>query len=155
MILGQAGIRLRVSSLALYRPGRTASRISCPHLAVISTRDQSVLAAPALKAARRAPAGEVLEVDGEHYAAVLDQHETVVAAELDFLRRHLLRMAPGEGPQPIPIAKTCRAVTPAVGGDGETSGRITASIVLPACSGTLTSYTTTGCWSLPLPGVFL
>ena len=80
-----------VVPIALYRPGRTASRISCPLLAVISSRDQTVLAAPALKAARHAPAGEVLEVDGTHYAAFLDQHETVVAAELDFLRRHLLQ----------------------------------------------------------------
>jgi uncharacterized protein len=79
-----------VVPIALYRPGRTASRISCPLLAVVSTGDQTVLAAPALKAARRAPAGEILEVDGAHYAAFLDQHETVVAAELDFLRRHLL-----------------------------------------------------------------
>jgi uncharacterized protein len=78
-----------VVPIALYRPGRTASRISCPLLAVISTRDQSVLAAPGLTAARRAPAGEILEVDGAHYAAFLDQHETVVAAELDFLHRHL------------------------------------------------------------------
>ena len=74
----------------MYRPGRTASRIGCPLLAVISTGDQTVLAAPALKAARQAPAGEILLVDGSHYAAFLDQHETVVAAELDFLGRHLL-----------------------------------------------------------------
>jgi fermentation-respiration switch protein FrsA (DUF1100 family) len=80
-----------VIPMGLYRPGSTARRISCPLLAVISTRDQSVLAAPALKAARRAPGAEVLEVDGTHYAAFLDQHETVVAAELDFLRRHLLQ----------------------------------------------------------------
>jgi uncharacterized protein len=86
-----------VIPIALYRPGRTASRISCPLLAVISTRDQTVLAAPALRAARRAPAGEVLQVDGTHYAAFLDQHETVVAAELDFLRRHLLQEDPGGG----------------------------------------------------------
>jgi len=86
-----------VVPIALYRPGRTASRISCPLLAVISTRDQTVLAAPALKAARRAPAGEVLHVDGRHYAAFLDQHETVVAAELDFLRRHLFQDDPGGG----------------------------------------------------------
>jgi uncharacterized protein len=79
-----------VVPIALYRPGRTASRISCPLLAVISTRDQTVLATPGLKAARRARGGEVLEVDGTHYAAFLDQHEAVVAAELDFLRRHLL-----------------------------------------------------------------
>ena len=86
-----------VIPIGLYRPGRTASRINCPLLAVISTHDQSVLAGPALKAARRAPEGEVLEVDGAHYAAFLDQHETVIAAELDFLRRHLLQDAPGLG----------------------------------------------------------
>jgi pimeloyl-ACP methyl ester carboxylesterase len=84
-----------VIPIALYRPGRTASHISCPLLAVISTRDQSVLAAPALKAARRALRGEVVQVDGGHYAAFLDQHERVVAAELDFLRRHLLQDGPG------------------------------------------------------------
>jgi pimeloyl-ACP methyl ester carboxylesterase len=82
-----------VMPIALYRPGRTASRISCPLLAVISTRDQSVLAGPALKAARQVPRGEVLQIDGAHYAAFLDQHETVVTAELDFLRRHLLQKA--------------------------------------------------------------
>ncbi len=72
------------------------SDISCPLLAVISTRDQTVLAAPALKAARRVPAAEILQVGGTHYAAFLDQHETVVAAELDFLRRHLLHGGPSE-----------------------------------------------------------
>jgi len=79
-----------VLPIAFYRPGRTARRISCPLLAVISTRDQTVLAAPGLKAARRARAGEILQVDGTHYAAFLEQHEIVVAAELDFLRRQLL-----------------------------------------------------------------
>lgn len=79
-----------VLPIAMYRPGRTASRIACPLLAVISTGDQSVLAAPALKAARRAPAGEILQIDGGHYAAFIDQHEKVVAGELDFLHRHLL-----------------------------------------------------------------
>ena len=86
-----------VIPIGLYRPGSTANRISCPVLAVVSTRDQSVLAAPALKAARRAPGGEVFQVDGTHYAAFLDQYEVVVAAELDFLRRNLLPDGLGEG----------------------------------------------------------
>ncbi len=81
----------------LYRPGSTASRIRCPLLAVISTSDQTCLPGQALKAARRVPRGEVLQVDGGHYAAFLDQHEKVVAAELDFLRRHLLDDGPGLG----------------------------------------------------------
>jgi len=79
-----------VIPIGLYRPGRTAGRISCPLLAVISTGDQTVLAGPGLKAARLAQKGEVLAIDGAHYAAFLDQHETVVAAELEFLDRHLL-----------------------------------------------------------------
>lgn len=83
-----------VLPIGMYRPGSTASRIGCPLLAVISTDDQSVLAAPALKAARRAPGAEILQVEGGHYAAFLDQHETVVAAELSFLSRHLLQEAP-------------------------------------------------------------
>jgi pimeloyl-ACP methyl ester carboxylesterase len=86
-----------VVPVGLYRPGSSASRISCPLLAVISTHDQSVLAAPALKAARRAPRAEIRQVDGGHYAAFLDQHETVVTAELDFLRRHLLQDGLGAG----------------------------------------------------------
>src|SRR5215469_15357514 len=89
-----------VIPISLYRPGTSASRISCPLLAVISTRDQSVLAAPALKAASKAPQAEVLQIDGTHYAAFLDQHETVVAAELDFLRRHLLQGSPARTRQP-------------------------------------------------------
>jgi uncharacterized protein len=86
-----------VLPLGLYRPGSAASRISCPLLAVISTGDQSVLAAPARKAAAQAPRAETLEVGGGHYAAFLDEHETVITAELDFLRRHLLRDDPGPG----------------------------------------------------------
>src|SRR5215469_12686070 len=78
----------------LYRPGSTASRIRCPLLVVISTSDQTCLPGQALKAARRAPRGEVVEVDGTHYAAFLDQHEAVVTAELDFLHRHLLQDDP-------------------------------------------------------------
>ena len=83
-----------VLPLGLYRPATGARRISCPLLAVISTHDQAILAAPALKAARRVPGAEIRQVDGGHYAAFLDQHETVIAAELDFLDRHLLRSWP-------------------------------------------------------------
>jgi uncharacterized protein len=90
-----------VVPVAMYRPGRSAGRISCPLLAVISTRDQVVLPGPGLKAARRARAGEIVEIDGAHYAAFLEQHETVVAAELDFLRRHLLADSPDGGAAPV------------------------------------------------------
>ena len=51
-----------------------------------------------------------------HYAAFLDQHETVVAAELDFLRRHLLHYGPGEdrgGPRDDPQQHHRRPCRPA------------------------------------------
>ncbi|HEX9064543.1 MAG TPA: alpha/beta fold hydrolase [Streptosporangiaceae bacterium] len=89
-----------VIPLGLYRPATAASRIGCPLLAVISTHDQAIPAGPARKAARRAPRAEILEVDGGHYAAFFDQHETVVTAELNFLDRHLLQGGHGAAAEP-------------------------------------------------------
>jgi fermentation-respiration switch protein FrsA (DUF1100 family) len=74
-----------------YRPGRAASRISAPLLVVVAENDQSALAAPARQAASRASRGMVLSVPGGHYAPFLDQHETVIEAELTFLQKHLTR----------------------------------------------------------------
>jgi pimeloyl-ACP methyl ester carboxylesterase len=75
--------------LGLYRPGRAASRVRCPLLVVACDQDQTALAEPAARAARRAPRGELVRLPGDHYAPFTDGHEVVVAAELDFLRRHL------------------------------------------------------------------
>lgn len=72
-----------------YRPGRVAARVTCPLLVVVADQDQSVLAAPAIRAAQRASCAEVVRVPGGHYAPFLDEHERVVAAELEFLARHL------------------------------------------------------------------
>ena len=58
-------------------------------LVVGAEQDQSVLAAPALHAAERAPVAEVVRVPGGHYAPFLAEFEPVVTAELDFLQRHL------------------------------------------------------------------
>ena len=85
-----------VLPITMYRPGTAAARIGCPLLVVVSKHDQSVLAAPALKVARRAPHGELCELDGGHYAAFLDEHETAVAAEIEFLNRHLLGISTTE-----------------------------------------------------------
>jgi len=73
-----------------YRPGRDASRVRCPLLVLVATEDQSVLAEPGIRAAERAPRGEVVRISGGHYAPFLDEHEQAVEAELSFLRRHLL-----------------------------------------------------------------
>jgi uncharacterized protein len=76
--------------LGSYRPGRSASRVSCPLLVVVCDEDSSVLAAPAAAAADRAPRGELVRLPGRHYAPFLAAHERAVDAELSFLRRHLL-----------------------------------------------------------------
>ena len=79
-----------VLPLMAYRPAKEANRARCPMLIVICEDDTSVLAAPAHRAAARVPDAEVVSVPGGHYAPFLDQHESVVTAELDFLSRRLL-----------------------------------------------------------------
>jgi uncharacterized protein len=74
-----------------YSPGRLAARVTCPLLVVVADQDQSALAGPAARAARRAPRGELVRVPGGHYEPFLGGHERVVAAELAFLTRHLTR----------------------------------------------------------------
>lgn len=76
--------------LGLYSPGRYASRIRCPLQVVVCDQDQTALAAPAVRAARRAPRAELVTLPGAHYAPFLGQHERAVDAELSFLRRHVL-----------------------------------------------------------------
>ncbi|WP_112245216.1 alpha/beta hydrolase [Kribbella monticola] len=76
--------------VTFYRPGRYASKVKVPLLVVVADQDQSALAAPSIAAARRAPRAELVRVPGGHYAPFLDQHKTVVEAELDFLNRHVL-----------------------------------------------------------------
>jgi pimeloyl-ACP methyl ester carboxylesterase len=80
--------------LGFYRPGRYAARVRCPLLVLVAEQDQSALAAPAVRAAGRAPHGELVRLPGGHYAPFLDSHEPAVAAELSFLRRHLLGQQP-------------------------------------------------------------
>ncbi|MCM2430558.1 alpha/beta hydrolase [Streptomyces sp. RKAG337] len=76
--------------IIFYRPGRSASRVRSPLLVVACDQDRTNPAAPAVRAARRAPRGELFRVPGGHYAPFLAAHEQVVEAELSFLRRHLL-----------------------------------------------------------------
>jgi dienelactone hydrolase len=79
-----------VLPLGFYRPGRVARKITAPLLIVVAADDQSVLAAPAIRVADRAPNATVLRVSGGHYAPFLDEHETVIARELEFLQHHVV-----------------------------------------------------------------
>jgi pimeloyl-ACP methyl ester carboxylesterase len=76
--------------LGFYRPGRDASRVRCPLLILVCDQDRSAPAEPSVRAARRAPRGQLVRMPGGHYAPFLDVHEQAVEAELSFLRRHLL-----------------------------------------------------------------
>jgi pimeloyl-ACP methyl ester carboxylesterase len=78
-----------VMPMFTYRPGRAARRIRVPLLVVVAEQDQSVLAKPAVRLAARVADATLVQVPGGHYAPFLEQHETVVEAELDFLRTHL------------------------------------------------------------------
>lgn len=75
--------------LATYRPGRAASRVRCPLLVLVCEDDKSAYPPAAIAAARRAPKAELVQLPGGHYAPFLAVHEPAVAAELDFLDRHL------------------------------------------------------------------
>jgi uncharacterized protein len=72
-----------------YRPGRFAPEVRVPLLVVVADQDQTALAQPAVDAAAKAPTAELVRVPGGHYAPFLEQHERVLEAELDFLRRHV------------------------------------------------------------------
>jgi len=95
--------------LVFYRPGRYAAQVRCPLLVLVCDQDQSALAAPAVRAANRAPRGELVRMPGGHYEPFLGGHERAVEAELSFLRRHLL----GEPPASRPGASVESAGRPA------------------------------------------
>lgn len=76
--------------LGSYRPGRRAAAIRCPLLVVVAAQDGVAPPGPAVRAARRAPRGELVTVPGGHYAPYLGAREQALDAQLAFLRRHLL-----------------------------------------------------------------
>jgi uncharacterized protein len=76
--------------LAFYRPGRYAPQVSCPLLVLVCDQDQTALAAPAVRAAGRAPRAELFRMPGGHYEPFMGGHTQATDAELSFLRRHLL-----------------------------------------------------------------
>lgn len=76
--------------LGWYSPGRAARQVRCPLLVVVCDQDQSALAEPAVRAAMRAPRGELVRLTGGHYHPFLAGHEQTIDAELGFLRHHLL-----------------------------------------------------------------
>ena len=83
--------------IAFHRPGRHVRRVEVPLLVLVCDDDQTSLAAPAAKAALRAPRGELSRMPGGHYEPFLDGHEHAVEVELAFLQRHVLDLADDAG----------------------------------------------------------
>jgi alpha-beta hydrolase superfamily lysophospholipase len=76
-----------------YNPGRHAATLHCPWLVCVGEADRVARPGPAIAAARRAPLGELRTYPGVDHFDIYDgpEHEAVVADQLDFLSRHLLR----------------------------------------------------------------
>lgn len=87
--------RNRVSSRWLisrpYRPIRHARRLHCPWLVCVGEADRVARPGPAIRAARRAPQGELRIYPGVDHFDIYDgpEHELVVADEVEFLQRTL------------------------------------------------------------------
>lgn len=89
--------RNRVSSRWLlglpYRPARHAGALHCPWLVCVGAADRVARPGPAIAAARRAPLGELRVYAGVDHFDVYSgpAHEALVADQLEFLGRQLLR----------------------------------------------------------------
>ena len=82
-----ARIALRVP---LYSPGRHAAAIKVPVLVQLAAKDDVTPIDKAQAVARRIPKGEVHTYDCGHFEPYLDPYfETIVAAQVDFLDRHV------------------------------------------------------------------
>jgi len=71
--------------LLLYRPGLKASRLAMPLLVCACDNDSITPAAPAVKAAQRAPRGELRRYACAHFELYLDPQ--VKADQVEFLQR--------------------------------------------------------------------
>jgi pimeloyl-ACP methyl ester carboxylesterase len=84
-------VAARVAWQALWRrPGRSASRITCPVLFCVCERDSVAPAKATLRHARNCPQGEVsLYPEGHFDIYAGDGFERAVADQIDFLARHV------------------------------------------------------------------
>ena len=76
-----------------YSPVRHADTLHRPWLVCVAEADQVAAPGPAVEAARRAPRGELRSYPGVDHFDIYDgpEHAAVLADEIEFLRRHLMR----------------------------------------------------------------
>jgi fermentation-respiration switch protein FrsA (DUF1100 family) len=94
-----------IVTLGSYRPGRHAPRVACPLLVLVCDEDRSAPPGPAIRAAQRAPLGEIARIAGGHYEPFMAGHEQAAELELSFLERHLLDGAHATGKRAL--ARQC------------------------------------------------
>lgn len=75
-----------------FRPARHAKNLHCPWLVCVGEADQVAAPGPAIRAARRAPHGELRTYPGVDHFDIYDgpAHEAVVADELEFLNARVM-----------------------------------------------------------------
>ena len=79
-----------VPTIAAYRPGRAAKRITIPILFCVSNTDSVTPPAQTLRYARTAPRGEIKSYDAGHFDFYLgDLFEELVRDQTEFLTRQL------------------------------------------------------------------
>jgi alpha-beta hydrolase superfamily lysophospholipase len=88
-VAGRIGLRV-----GFYRPFRRAARVACPWLVCVADDDAITPPQPAIKAAMRAPRGELRRYAGGHFDLYGGElFERSVADQVDFLSRHGLTTA--------------------------------------------------------------
>lgn len=79
-----------VLEILSWRPGRKADRIGCPLLVQIGERDIDTPPAPAIRAASRAPRGELKRYECGHFDVYTPpRFDHIVADQVEFLKRTL------------------------------------------------------------------
>ena len=77
-------------SLTFYSPGKLASKVTAPMLVQVARNDLTTPPKPSIKAANRAPRGELKLYDMGHFDAYLPPiFDTVVQDQIDFLKKHV------------------------------------------------------------------
>jgi uncharacterized protein len=71
--------------VGFYRPARFASRVRCPLLVLAYDQDGVTPPAPAIRAARKAPRGQLSHLPGGHYEAFLDGEDQAAEVLVSFL----------------------------------------------------------------------
>ena len=87
----RASSRWLLTSPLTFNHIRHARRLHCPWLVCVGEADQVAAPGIAIRAARRAPFGELRTYPGVDHFDIYDgpEHEAVVGDQLEFLRRHL------------------------------------------------------------------